>query len=216
MSEKGSPEHALSGREAGRLAAASCPETRTTPAMLGAAGHLAGWRVLRFLGNAPSRLAGVVLFALMVMTFFDVVLRSTINNPIESATELTRLALAIIVFASLPAVSFKGEHIIVDLMEGFMGAWLKRVLDLVINVACGVVLFWPALRVWQLAARAREYGDVTEYLHIPQFYISYFIAIMTFASALAFIARGLVLFFRPQWIHPYRSPDNPAYSPPED
>ena len=216
MTEARSPDQAVSGRDASRSAAASCAGTRTTPAVLGAAGETSGRRVLRFLGNAPSRLAGVVLFALMVMTFFDVVLRSTINNPIESATELTRLALAIIVFSSLPAVSFKGEHIIVDLMEGFMRPWLRRALDLIINVACGVALFWPAIRVWQLAARAKEYGDMTEYLHIPQFYISYFIAIMTFAAAIAFIARGLAMFFRPGLIHPYRSPDNPAYTPPED
>ncbi len=205
-----------SGRDAGRHAAASHPVKGTTPVVLGAAGHAAGWRFLRFLGSAPSRLAGVVLFLLMVMTFFDVVLRSAINNPIESATELTRLALAIIVFASLPAVSYKGEHIIVDLMEGVMGPRIRRVLDLLVNVACGILLLWPAWRVWQLAMRARAYGDMTEYLHIPQVYISVFIAVMTFAAAVAFIARGLVLFFRPGLIHPYRSPDNPVYAPDGD
>ena len=150
------------------------------------------------------------------MTFFDVLLRSTIDNPIESATELTRLALAIIVFASLPAVSYKGEHIIVDLMEGVMGPRIRRVLDLLVNAACGILLLWPAWRVWQLAMRARAYGDMTEYLHIPQVYISVFIAVMTFVAAAAFAARGLVLFFRPGLIHPYRSPDNPAYAPDGD
>jgi len=184
---------------------------------MGAAGRKAWWR--RFLhaaGNVPSLLAGMVLFFLMVMTFLDVLLRSTINNPIESATELTRLALAIIVFSSLPAVSYKGEHIVVDLLEGYMGPWLRRILDLLVNVVSGVALLWPAMRVWQLAERTREYGDVTEYLNIPQFYIAWFIAVMTFATALAFIARGIVLFIDPDAIGPYRSPDNPAYAPPED
>ncbi len=189
----------------------------TTPAGMGAAGRKAGWRqVLRIAGTLPSLLAGVVLFLLMVMTFLDVVLRSTINDPIESATELTRLALAVIVFSSLPAVSYKGEHIVVDLLESRMGAGFRRVLDLVVNLACGLALLWPARRVWQLAERAREYGDVTEYLNIPQFWIAWFIAIMTFATALAFMARGIVLFIRPGAIGPYRSPDNPAYTPPSD
>ncbi len=205
----------MTGREAGRNAAASGPVEGTTPAGRGADGRSAVWRHIRILGHMPSLLAGVVLFALMVMTFFDVALRSTINNPIESATELTRLALAVIVFSSLPAVSFRGEHIVVDLLEGYMGPWLRRFLDLAVNVACGAALMWPAVRVWQLAGRALEYGDVTEYLNIPQFYITYFISVMTFAAALAFLARGIVLFVRPEAIRPYRSPDNPVYTPPE-
>ncbi len=204
-------------RDAGSAGAASPRVTGTIPAGMGAADRTVWWR--RFLhaaGNVPSLLAGMVLFLLMVMTFLDVLLRSTVNNPIESATELTRLALAIIVFSSLPAVSYKGEHIVVDLLEGYMGLRLRRILDLLINVVSGIALLWPAARVWQLAERTREYGDVTEYLNIPQFYIAWFIAVMTFATALAFIARGIVLFVDPDAIGPYRSPDNPAYSPPED
>ena len=47
-----------------------------------------------------SILASLALFFLMAMTFADVVLRSVFNDPIESATELTRLLMAIIVFSS--------------------------------------------------------------------------------------------------------------------
>ena len=71
------------------------------------------------LAHGPSWLAATALFALMVMTFFDVVLRSAVNNPIESATELTRLFMAIIVFSSLPIVTWKGMHISVDLLDPF-------------------------------------------------------------------------------------------------
>ncbi len=208
---------ATTRRDAASAGAASPRVAKTIPAGMGAADRTVWWR--RFLhaaGNAPSLLAGMVLFLLMVMTFLDVLLRSTINNPIESATELTRLALAVIVFSSLPAVSYKGEHIVVDLLEGYMGLWLRRILDLLVNIVSGLALLWPAIRVWQLAERTREYGDVTEYLNIPQFYIAWFIAVMTFATAFAFIARGIVLFIDPNAIGPYRSPDNPAYTPPED
>ena len=62
--------------------------------------------------EAPSYLATAMLFFLMTMTFFDVVLRSVANNPIEAATELTRLSMAIMVFSALPLVSWKSQHII--------------------------------------------------------------------------------------------------------
>lgn len=154
----------------------------------------------RWLAFLPSALAATALFALMVMTFFDVILRSTINDPIESATEMTRLFMAITVFSSLPVISWRGEHIVVDLFDPLFSAGLARVRDAVINLACGIILFWPALRVWQLAGRAKEYGDVTEYLNIPQFYIAYFIAVSTFLTAVVLLARGLCFAFAPQWV----------------
>ncbi len=161
-------------------------------------------RAGRWLALLPSLLAATVLFMLMVMTFFDVILRSTINDPIESATELTRLFMGIMVFAALPVISWRGEHIVVDLFDPLFGDWAARIRDAAINLACGAMLFWPAQRVWGLAGRARDYGDVTEYLNIPQFYIAYFIALSTFATALALLARGAAYLFAPDLV--YRKP----------
>ncbi|MDH3452924.1 MAG: TRAP transporter small permease [Gammaproteobacteria bacterium] len=161
-------------------------------------------KVWRRVGNAlalaPALLGAAVLFVLMAMTFFDVILRSLFNDPIEAATELTRLFMAIMVFSALPLVSWHGEHIVVDLFDGLFNATAARIRDAAVNLISGMLLLWPALRVWQLAARAREYGDVTEYLHIPQFYIAYFIAIMTLATAVALCARGAAFIFAPSFV----------------
>ena len=62
----------------------------------------------RYVAVLPTWLAASALFILMTMTFADVILRSLFGNPIESATELTRLFMAIIVFSSLPIISWKG------------------------------------------------------------------------------------------------------------
>ena len=145
----------------------------------------------------PTWLAAATLFVLMAMTFADVILRSVANNPIESATELTRLFMAIIVFSALPMVSWKGNHIVVDLMDPLFSRILARWRDIVIDIASGVILLWPAKRVWDLAERARDFGDVTEYLGFPQFLIGWFIAFFAFATALTFIARGLTRLFAP-------------------
>jgi TRAP-type C4-dicarboxylate transport system permease small subunit len=159
-----------------------------------------------WLGRLPSLLAAATLFALMVMTFLDVMLRSIFNNPIEAATELTRLFMAIMVFSSLPVISWNNGHIVVDLLDSWFGETASRIRDGVINLACGVALAWPALRVWQLADRARQYGDVTEYLQIPQFYIAYFIAVSTFITAGLLVVRGLLGLVAPgllrQWDEP--------------
>lgn len=146
--------------------------------------------VWRYLAILPTWFGAGTLFLLMTMTFADVVLRSLLDNPIESATELTRLFMAIIVFSSLPLISWKDSHIVVDLMDPLFSRRLAQLRDIIIDLTSGVILLWPAKRVWELAQRAREYGDVTEYLNLPQHYIGWFIAVFTFATALTFIARA--------------------------
>ena len=150
-----------------------------------------GRRVGYWLTRLLSWVAATALFLLMAMTFSDVVLRSIFNDPIESATELTRILMAIVVFSSLPVVAARGGHIVVDLLDGFFTPFAGRIRDGLVNLASGGLLFWPAQRVYVLAERARNKGDVTEYLNIPQFYMAYFIMILTFVSALVMIIRGL-------------------------
>ena len=159
-------------------------------------------RCARRAAHAPVLLAVTAMFAMMVMTFFDVVLRSTINTPIEAATELTRILMAIVVFSALPVVSGRAGHITVDVLDWVFTRAAARWRDVAVNVLCGTLLWWPAERVTVLAERARSYGDVTEYLGIPQFYIGWFIAVFTFVTSLVLILRGLLLAFAPDLVRP--------------
>ncbi|MGR3503475.1 TRAP transporter small permease [Pseudaestuariivita sp.] len=164
--------------------------------------------VWHLIGVLPGWIAGLFLFALMAMTFLDVVLRSALDNPIESATELTRLFMAIIVFASLPMVSWKGTHIAVDLLDPLFTRALARWRDALIDLVCGAALLWPAKRVFDLAERARSFGDETEYLGFPQYIPGWFIAAFTAITALVFLARGLVRIFAPHRLTPKGSHDD--------
>ncbi|KIC38178.1 C4-dicarboxylate ABC transporter permease [Ruegeria sp. ANG-R] len=146
----------------------------------------------------PVIVASIALFILMVMTFCDVILRSVFNAPIEAATELTRILMAILVFSVLPIISTTNGHIAVDLTDGiFHRLHLSRARDVVIYLASGVMLFWPVQRVWILAERARDYGDVTEYLSIPTYLIGWFITLSVAVTALVMIATGLLKAFAP-------------------
>lgn len=156
-----------------------------------------GW-----IATGPTILAAVTLFILMAMTFADVVLRSAFDAPIEWASELTRIFLAVIVFSCLPMVSWKSQHIIVDLMDPVFSKRAAHIRDIIIDLACGVLLLWPAKRVWDLAERARDFGDVTEHMEFPQHLIGWFIAAFTLVTALVFIARGVVRIFAPHKLLP--------------
>ena len=159
-------------------------------------------RLARWTAHAPVLLAVAALFLMMVLTFFDVVLRSTVNTPIEAATELTRILMAVTVFSALPVVSGRAGHISVDILDRAFSRAAARWRDVAINLLTGAMLWWPAERVTVLAERARSYGDVTEYLGIPQFYIAWFIAAFTFATAIVLILRGVLLAFAPDLVRP--------------
>lgn len=158
---------------------------------------------LQKLSLIPMTMASIALFALMTLTFADVVMRSVFNAPIEAATELIRLGIALTVFSALPVLSARGEHIAVDLLDGPLARLkLQRWRDAVIALSCGLMLWFPAGRVVDLAYRARSYGDQTEYLQIPTFYMGMFIAAMTFLTSAILIMRGLLYLFAPRLLEP--------------
>ena len=155
-------------------------------------------RLARALALAPALIASLALFAMMTMTFADVVLRSAFNAPIEAATELTRLMMAVIVFSALPLVSGAGRHIAVDLTDPLFTAFAARIRDAAVNLACGLMLWWPAGRAWDLAQRAAGFGDVTEYLGIPEFYPAAFISAACYVTSVVRIVRGVLCVAAPR------------------
>lgn len=160
-------------------------------------------RLFRTLSVLPMAIASAALFFLMILTFFDVVLRSAFNAPIEAATELTRMSIAIVVFSVMPIMSGTGQQISVDLLDPIFDRFrLSRARDALVALSCGIMLFWPAQRVIVLAERSRSYGDVTEYLSIPVFYIGWFIAIMTGLTGVILVLRGLAIIFAPKLLEP--------------
>ena len=155
-------------------------------------------KTCRVLSVFPVYLACIALMILMVMTFCDVILRSAFNNPIEAATELTRILMAIMVFSVMPIISAQNKHISVDLTDGLFHRFrLTRLRNGLIFFLTGIMLLWPMQQVWKLAERARDYGDVTEYLAMPQYIIGWFIAIATGITAISMAIVGLVHLFAP-------------------
>ena len=155
-------------------------------------------RLMSLFTLLPGLVAALALFALMCLTFADVMLRSILNAPIEFAADLTRLLMAVMVFAVMPVLSGRDAHVSVDLTDAFFARrGLDRWRDALVSLFCGAILFWPALRVYDLAERARSYGDLMEYLRLPLHYIGWFIAAMTLITAVVLVIRGLLLIAAP-------------------
>ncbi len=152
-------------------------------------GALSGTRAGRsFLAAVPDGASSLVLFVLMAMTCVDVIGRELLNDPLDGATELTQLMLGVIVFAVLPTVSLREEHVSVDLLDIWFPKRLIGARQAILNVvmaACMGIVSW---RVWLSAERTADYGDATEYLEIPYAPMEFFISVMSGIAAIALMA----------------------------
>ena len=154
--------------------------------------RLAGY-VSRFVSNA----AAVILFALVILTCVDVIGRYFFNAPVVGAVELVRICMAGIIFFSLPALFFKEDHIIVDLIPFFRSGMLAWLLNIIIICVSIFVALTIADRVFDYAIRAFEDEDVTEYLSIPRYIVVSFITLSIYSSALFAMVRILAMLGKP-------------------
>ena len=101
------------------------------------------------------------LAAMMLITVADVSSRALFNKPITGAYDLVQLFLVGTVFLSVPDVFWRGENIVIDLVDHIgrpVGvAWLKA-------LASVTALIFLAVLAWRMVPPALELGDVSRSL----------------------------------------------------
>lgn len=135
--------------------------------------------------------SGVPLFVLMCITVVDVVGRYVFGNPLPGGFELTELFLAVTVFASLPLVERREEHISIDLLDNRYTSQARRWRRAIVFGVCAVSM---GAITWQLFSRAAGVGRdamTTAVLLIPMAPVAYFIAFMCAISALILVGKSL-------------------------
>ena len=136
--------------------------------------------------------ASVLLFCMMVLTFFDVVGRYLLNRPIRGAFEITELALLVLIFAGLPLVSHADEHVTMDFIDRVLPERATLLWVRVMHGVCAAIMFALAWQVWIKAGKIGAYGDTTDVLRIL---IAPFIYFMTAMVALTGAVHVLKIFY---------------------
>jgi TRAP-type C4-dicarboxylate transport system permease small subunit len=121
--------------------------------------------------------ASAILFAMMVLTFVDVVGRYVFNRPISGAFEVTELMLLVLIFAGLPLVSLADEHVTMDFIDRFLGSATRRI-ERAVHVISAALMGLLAWLVWLKADRIWGYRDATDVLRIVYGPFVYFMAVM--------------------------------------
>lgn len=151
----------------------------------------------RALVPALGYAAAALMLCLMLLTCADVVGRYFFNKPVTGGFELTEVLLAALIFAGLPLVTLRGDHITVDLFDPVTPDWLfhiQHALASLVGAACTAYLSW---RLWLRAEALDGAGETTSQLHFKVAWLTYAMAILMALTAVAL----LVTLFRPPHRH---------------
>lgn len=135
--------------------------------------------------------AAIALFGIMALMVCDVFGRYLLNHPIPGAAEIIQLAMGIIVFAALPLVTARREHIMLDYFDSVLAGNAKRFIRTIIDLITATILTFLAWRIALKAMTHIQYGDTTAYLNIPIAPVAIFIAAATAVSAVALMVGAI-------------------------
>lgn len=120
---------------------------------------------MRKLERVLGYIAASALFAMMLLTFFDVVGRKLVSS-IPGSLELTELLMLVVIFVGLPLASLKGEHVFFDLLDHLLPPRMRRLQAMLANAICAALLGGASWLVYVRAGRTWSQGDTTAQLLI--------------------------------------------------
>jgi TRAP-type C4-dicarboxylate transport system permease small subunit len=148
-------------------------------------------RIETWLARSLAAAAGTLLLALMLLTLCDVLGRYLLARPVPGAFELTKVAMALLIFAGLPLVTARDGHITIGLLDNLFRGRLAAFRDLLIALLCGATVGVIAWRLWVLAGRLADYGDLFEFIGLPQAVPAYAMSVLAAATAAVLLAKAL-------------------------
>ncbi|MFM7026417.1 MAG: TRAP transporter small permease [Limnohabitans sp.] len=111
-------------------------------------------------------LAGLALFAIMLLTFLDVGGRKLLDNSITGSLELTELLMVVVIFGALPLVSERGEHVVFDSMDPYLPDAVKKIQRALVHLLCAGALLALGWLMWKTGGEFLETGETTAQLRI--------------------------------------------------
>src|SRR6476661_77407 len=142
----------------------------------------------KILELACGLLAGLALFAIMVLTFFDVLGRKFLDNSIPGSLEMTELLMVVVIFGALPLVSLRGEHVLFDSLDAHLPPGVLRVQKAVIHLLSAAALLALAVLMWKTGGQFAETGETTAQLRLAKAPFIYGMAVLCGLTGLVHLA----------------------------
>lgn len=133
-------------------------------------------------------MAGTALFGIMALTFFDVGGRKLLSHSITGSLELTELLMVVVIFAALPLVSLRGEHVVFDSLDHYLPQSVQTVQRVLVQGLCGAALLGLGYLMWQTGGNFVESGETTAQLAIPKAPFIYGMSVLCVITGLVHLA----------------------------
>jgi TRAP-type C4-dicarboxylate transport system permease small subunit len=147
----------------------------------------------RFLEIACGLLSALALFAIMALTFFDVLGRKFADNSIPGSLEMTEMLMVVVIFAALPLVSLRGEHVLFDSGDAYLPDAVVRMQKALIHGLLALLLIGLGFLMWKEGGNFAVSGETTAQLRVPKAPFIYGMALLSGLAGLVHIG----LIFQP-------------------
>ena len=81
---------------------------------------------------------------------------------------MSEVLMVVVIFAALPLVSLKGEHVVFDSLDSMLPSWVQKIQQGLIHIICAALLFGLAYLMWQTGAEFAATGETTAQLKITK------------------------------------------------
>jgi TRAP-type C4-dicarboxylate transport system permease small subunit len=147
-------------------------------------GHTRKKTLKKLLETVCGLLAATALFAIMALTFLDVGGRKFLDNSIPGSLELTELLMVVVIFAGLPLVSLRGEHVVFDSLDSHLPPRLLRAQKAVIHLLIAAALLALGYLMWKTGIEFQQSGETTAQLKLSKAPFIYGMAVLCTLSGL--------------------------------
>jgi len=140
----------------------------------------------------------ILIFAMMILTFLDVLGRQGFNAPVPAAFELTELMMGFTVYLGLPVISARREHLSIGLLDYLFTGKVRRIQGFVLNLLVGACCVFWAREVWIQGDALVAQNELKMFLQVQIAPFVYVMSVLTVVAAAIFF----VLAARALWTPP--------------
>lgn len=101
-------------------------------------------KIIEKLVNILESLAGLIMFAMVAVVTIQLIARNFLKISTPWTEEVSRLLLVWMTFIGAPAVLYKGEHLMIDLVYARVNENVRKFINLIISIIicifCGICL----------------------------------------------------------------------------
>ena len=124
-------------------------------------------KALDVFSAALAVVSGLILLALIGLTFTDVILRYIFSSPILGAKDLLEMGMVVVISLAFPFTWRIGGHIVVDLIPDYGIKFLTTLRDVVVRLI-GIEIFRHlAWNAWIRAGDAKLFNEATNMIEVP-------------------------------------------------